>query len=38
MSYGGIAVVIDPPEIREMVQEWAAAIIEQHASPTDSAI
>lgn len=29
MSYGGIAEVLGPPEIRQMVREWAQAIVAQ---------
>ena len=30
LSYGGWAIVVDPPELRDIVREWATHIAEQH--------
>jgi predicted DNA-binding transcriptional regulator YafY len=31
LSYGPIVTVLEPPELRRMVREWAKAVVEQYA-------
>lgn len=32
LSYGGLAIALDPPELRETVQEWAAYMAQQYGN------
>ncbi len=31
LSYGGLAIVEDPPAVRELVREWAEHLVEPHS-------